>query len=144
MQRADTWFAVLMIALVILIGGGLWYVSQRSESPVYAPVEVAGSQVEVVQANTETRTITLKVNMQTAGFIGLHQAVGQAPGPQITVSSLLDTGDYSDLRLSMPVSASAQDFFILMFQDDGDGQYEPGVDLPVMSDGQVIKVPISL
>ncbi len=80
-----------------------------------------------------------------AGFITLHQRVGDAPGPLLASSTLLSEGIHSAFVLEVSGGLSdLESYLLLMVADDGDGVYEPGVDLPVMVDGQVIRVPVAL
>ncbi|MDQ5952101.1 MAG: hypothetical protein QG626_228, partial [Patescibacteria group bacterium] len=79
------------------------------------------------------------------GFVTVHLAIVEPPGPLIGKSPLLSIGTHLDLLVTTtePISPPGE-YFVLLFADDGDGVYESGVDLPVMSDGKVIKEKISL
>lgn len=142
MQNGD-WIGVLIVVM-ILAGIGL-FLSLAPEVPkvVYGPVEVTGSSITVDQSSE--RSVTVAAELKRAGFVTLHQAIGEAPGPIVGQSPLLAPGSYAELKIDTlePLSPTGE-YFVLLFVDDGDGVYEPGVDLPVMSDGKVIKQKFSL
>lgn len=151
MQTGD-WIGVLIVVM-ILAGIGL-FLSLAPEVPkvVYGPVEVTGSSI-VVEATTPSgsplagggREVRVAAELKRAGFVTLHQAIGEAPGPIVGQSLLLAPGSYPELVVSTtePLSPTGE-YFVMLFVDDGDGVYESGIDLPVMSDGKVIKQKFSL
>ena len=143
MQKGD-WLGLLTV-IAILVGIGLFFAYAPEAKPdVYAPVEVTGSSV-TVGAQTGEQSVRVTAEVKQPSFITVHQALGEAPGPVIGVSGLLAPGSYAPLSIALPVPiVPTNDYFILMFLDDGDGVFEAGVDLPIMSDGQVIKVKLSL
>ena len=140
MKRSDVFG---LLALVVCLGAILFFVlaAPEREPQIYAPVEVAGSAL-VLQPSQEAGASHVAVDSTLAksGFVTVHRAFGDAPADVLGVSEFLTPGNYSDLLipLSTPTEAGSS-YFVLMFLDDGDGVYEPRVDLPVMTDGKVIK-----
>lgn len=137
-----------IVGLVLVLGmlGGLAalfvFAPERSEI-AFAPLEVPGSALVLVEASEPG--VIVDTVMGNSGFITIHKFVGAAPGPFVGVSDLLEEGVHQAFAVSVSGGLSAMnDYVMLMIADDGDRVYEPGVDRPVMVDGQVIRVPVSL
>jgi hypothetical protein len=143
MHKGDIPGAVIIVGLIIGIAAFFVFASQAPVR-IYAPVEIPGSTLSVSQPTNES-AVMIAATLKQAGFVTVHQAIGEAPGPLIGQSDLLPPGTYTDITLNMLGALSADnDFYFLVFVDDGNGVYDPGIDLPVMSDGQVIKQKLSL
>ena len=143
MQKGD-WLGVIIVVAILAGGAGFLALAPKVPKVVYAPVEVTGSAV-TVDGELGERSVTMSAELKRDGFVTIHQAIGEAPGPVIGQSGLLAAGSYSGLMIEATEPLlSSSGYFILLFVDDGDGVYESGIDLPVMSDGKVIKVKISL
>ena len=143
MQKGDVFGLVIVITL--LVGIGIFFAYAPKASPdVYAPVEITGSAVTSV-AQTDDNAVQVSAEVKREGFVTVHQAIGEAPGPVIGHSPLLTVGTHTDLVIETTEGLlSLNDYFVLLFVDDGNGVYEAGVDLPVMSNGVVIKERLSL
>jgi hypothetical protein len=143
MQKGD-WLGVVIV--VVLLGGVAAFLAWAPDAPisVYAPVEVTGSSVTVgAQAGEESVRVSAEVKRNS--FVTVHKAIGDAPGPIVGASALLTPGTHAPLTIELNEPLVPLDaYFILMFLDDGDGVYESGIDLPIMSEGQVIKEKLSL
>ena len=134
-----------MIVGGILASVGLFFqFAPKAPVVVYAPVEVTGSSLTLGE-NAPGQVVNVSAEVKRPGFVTVHQAIGEAPGPIIGTSELLEVGGHAALVIHTdePLQPPAE-YFVLLFVDDGDGVYEPGVDLPVMSNGQVIKQKLSL
>ncbi|HRH32064.1 MAG TPA: hypothetical protein PLK06_01940 [bacterium] len=144
LQKGD-WLGVAIV-IVLLVGIGAFIAfAPKTEVRVYAPVEVTGSAVVLGEVVVDATSVPVTAEVKQAGFVTVHRAIGEAPGPLIGQSPLLSVGTHADLLVptTEPISPPGE-YFVLLFADDGDGVYESGVDLPVMSDGKVIKEKISL
>ena len=142
MQKGD--YIGLAIVITILVGIGLFFAyAPKAPVVVYSPVEITGSSVTVNPETTE-RSIQVSAEIKQPGFVTVHEAIGEAPGPVIGQTPLLTVGSHPNLTIETTGLEPLYDYFILLFVDDGDGIYEAGIDLPVMSDGQVIKQKVSL
>jgi hypothetical protein len=143
MHKGDIPGAVIIVGLII---GIVVFFTFASQTPVrvYAPVEIPGNSLLVSQS-ADGDVMTVTAILKQASFVTVHQAIGDAPGPLIGQSDLLQPGTYTDVTLKMfGTLLPASDYYFLVFVDDGNGVYDPGIDLPVMSDGQVIKQKLSL
>lgn len=134
-----------LISLVIMLGGAaalFVFAPERSEI-AFQPVEVAGSALVLV--DTQDAGVVVDAVLGTPGFITLHETIGDAPSTIVVSSPLLETGIHSALTLQ-PAGGLSPDmgYVMLMAADDGDGVYEPGVDRPVMVNGEVIRVPVDV
>ena len=136
----------LLAGIVVLGGLGAYFLwSPEGTRVEYVPTEVTGSQVTEIQVADDGRSVLIDANIEQAGFLTINAALGEAPGPALASSELLEPGEYDGVQVEVEPSLDASgEYFVLMFVDDGDGVYEPRIDLPVMSDGQVIKEPFSL
>ncbi len=142
MKKGDIWG---FVSLGIVLGGLalLFVFSPERKAFVFQPLEVPWSAL--VLADVSDQAVVLDAVLGKAGFITLHQRVGDAPGPLLASSTLLSEGIHSAFVLEVSGGLSdLESYLLLMVADDGDGVYEPGVDLPVMVDGQVIRVPVAL
>ncbi len=145
MQQRDILGLGIMLALLAGLGLFFAYAPKTSTNQnTFLPVEITGSSVTV---GTQTGEHALRVSAEIVqpGFVTVHQALGQAPGPVVGQSPLLSVGRHLNLVVTTTeLLLPGSQYFVLLFVDDGDGIYQTGVDLPVMSDGQVIKQTFSL
>lgn len=145
MQQRDILGLGIMLALLAGLGLFFAYAPKTSTNQnTFLPVEITGSSVTV---GTQTGEQALRVSAEIVqpGFVTVHQALGQAPGPVVGQSPLLSVGRHLNLVVTTTeLLLPGSQYFVLLFVDDGDGIYQTGVDLPVMSDGQVIKQTFSL
>ena len=143
MQKGD--LAGLVIVVAMLVGIALFFVlAKQAPKVIYAPTEIAGSEVTVGEL-ASANSVKITAEIKQAGFVAIHQAIGEAPGPIVGQSELLAAGSYVDFVIEATESLEPPaEHFILLFVDDGDGVFESGIDLPVMSDGQVIKRKLNL
>lgn len=142
MKKGDI---VGLVLVVSMLGGlaALFAFAPDAPEVSFAPVESPGSALVLIEA--QEPGVVVDAVLGEPGFITLHELVSTAPGPLVGVSDFLDAGVHQTLPLS--VSGGLQttyDYVMLMIVDDGDKVYEPGIDRPVMVDGQVIRVPVSL
>ncbi|MFZ2681859.1 MAG: hypothetical protein WAZ14_02080 [Patescibacteria group bacterium] len=142
MQKGD-WVGLISVGVILMgIGLFLWF-APRVDQLVYAPVEITGSAL-TGQVTPEENAVTVTAEIKQPGFVVLHEALGEAPGPIAGQTPLLAPGSYTNFLLVPTMPMGPQDYFLLLFVDDGDGVYEPMVDLPVMTAGQVLKYKLSL
>lgn len=142
MKQGDIWG---FVSLIFVLGGlaALFVFSPKRSEIIFQPVEVPGSALVLVEAQEEG--VVVDAVLGKPGFVTLHQRISDAPGPLVAVSDFLEEGISS--ALAIPVAGGLtelESYVLLMVVDDGDAVYEPGVDLPVMVDGQVIRVPVAL
>ena len=143
MQKGDVFGVVIVVALLVGVGAFFAYAPKASRV-VYAPTEIAGSSLTLL-TQTEERSVLVAAEVKQVGFVTVHQAIGDAPGPVIGQSPLLAVGSHPELSLETTEPLRPpNDYFVLLFVDDGDGVFEAGIDLPVMSEGQVVKQRLSL
>ncbi len=141
LKKEDVTGLVIVLVMVLLIAAFFIFAPKAPEIS-YVPVEATGSALSVAEPDAEQLgEITVDAVVKTPGFITFHQAIGQAPGEVVGRSVFLEPGEYKDfiIKLAEPLEPVNQ-YFALMFKDDGDKVYRAGVDLPVMSEGAVIKV----
>ena len=141
MKKEDLTGLVILLAIIAIIAAFFIFAPNASELS-YKPVEVTGSQLTVAEPDLgHLGEITVDATVKTPGFITFHEAIGQAPGPVVGTSAYLETGQYQGLviKLQQPLEPDNQ-FFALLFKDGGNKVFDLGVDLPVMSNGAVIKV----
>ncbi len=145
MQQRDILGLGIMLALLAGLGLFFAYAPKTSTNQnTFLPVEITGSSVTVgTQAGEQALRVSAEIVQP--GFVTVHQALGQAPGPVVGQSPLLSVGRHLNLVVTTTeLLLPGSQYFVLLFVDDGDGIYQAGVDLPVMSDGQVIKQTFSL
>jgi len=144
MQKGDLVGLIIVVTILVSIAAFLVF-APKAPKVTYTPVEITGSSVVLSDTQAVGRSVLVSVEVKQRGFVTIHQAIGDAPGPVIGQSPLLDPGSYAELSVeATEILQPPGQYFILLFVDDGDGVYEAGVDLPVMSEGQVIKQKLSL
>jgi len=140
--KKEDWGGLIILVVIIVVVVVFFFFAPSASPVAYGPIEVAGSALAVDSITDKTKLTEVHVNasLKAPGFIVFHEAIGQAPGPIAGQSSYLQAGEYHDLviHLSAPLQADDQ-FFGLIFKDDGNQTYDPGIDLPVMSGGVPIK-----
>jgi hypothetical protein len=144
MQKGD--FLGLAIVVVLLVGIALFfaYAPKAPPADIYAPVELTGSSI-TLGGKTGEQAITLSAEVKEPGFVSVHQAFGEAPGPVVGHSPLLTAGTHTDFTVETTEPLfPPNEYFLLLIKDDGDGIYEAGIDLPVMSGGEVVKQRLTL
>jgi hypothetical protein len=134
---------VVILAVVIVAVGLFFFLAPKAPQIVYRPVEETGSSLAVQEPSADNlHTIHVDAVLKVPGFITFHEAMGEAPGALVGTSAYLPAGEYKDFVIElMPGLEPDQQFMSLLFADDGNGRYEAGIDLPVMSEGVVIKAP---
>ncbi len=142
--KKEDWLGIGVVVFIILLVGAFFAFAPQAPEITYKPVEVTGSDLVVIApAKDQKDFVKVSATLVKPGFVVIHQAIGEAPGPIISSSPYLKAGTYIDYQIPTTLSAE-NDYFALLFADDGDGVYEAGVDLPVMSNGAVIKRGFSL
>ena len=140
MKRGDIVGLIIVLGMLSGVAALFVFAPQRAEVS-FAPVEVSGSALVFIEAHDSG--VVVDAVLGKPGFVTVHELVGKAPGAIVGVSDFLDVGIYQALFVftsdNMRLSG---DYVMLMVADDGDGVYEPGVDRPVMVNGEVIRVPV--
>ena len=133
---------IAILFVVIAVVAAFFLFAPNAPVISYRPIEETGSALSVADPDGQhLGEIHVDAVLKTPGFITFHEAIGQAPGGVVGSSPYLEPGEYKDLviTLTTPLEPVNQ-YFALMFKDDGNKVYDPGIDLPVMSEGKVIKV----
>lgn len=134
-----------LVSLVVMLGGlaALFAFAPERSEVAFQPIEVEGSALVLIEAGEPG--VIVDAVLGKAGFITLHDTIGDAPSTILASSDLLEEGIHSALILSVSGGLNLEGSYVmLMVADDGDGVYEPGVDRPVMVNGEVIRVPVEL
>ncbi|MFA5946509.1 MAG: hypothetical protein WC813_00605 [Patescibacteria group bacterium] len=140
-KKEDATGLVILFVMMVIIAT-FFVLAPNAPEISYRPVEETGSALIVVDPTLDNLgEIHVSATVKTPGFITFHEAIGQAPGGVVGVSEYLQPGEYKDLVITplRPLERDNQ-YFALMFKDGGNHKYDLGVDLPIMSNGAVIKV----
>ena len=134
--------APLLIPLIIV--GGLAYLVTRAPQAselAYAPVEYTGSDVIAGPQSSGAYVQIQSAEIKTPSFISIHESITQAPAQSIGYSGLLPAGSYADIpvTLSQTMLPGYRYIVLLMADTNSNGQFDIGVDLPIMSDGAVVR-----
>ncbi|RMD52303.1 hypothetical protein D6827_00265 [Candidatus Parcubacteria bacterium] len=131
------WELILGIAVILIVALIVFWAPEKG--PAYAPVDVGGGSISVTD-QPASDSVVLNAELAAPGFITVHSAIGDAPGPIIGVSDYLPVGKYDNLQI--PLSESLRPNFryiTLLHADNGDQVFVIDDDLPVMVDGAVVR-----
>lgn len=134
-----------LFSLLVILGGvaALFVFAPQQSEVAFKPIEVEGSALVLIEVGEPG--VVVDAVLGQPGFLTLHNTIGDAPSTILVSSQLLDEGIHSALPLAVPGGIDPLlNYVMLMVADDGDGVYEPGVDRPVMVNGEVIRVPVEL
>lgn len=134
-----------LVSLIVMLGGlaALFAFAPERSEIAFQPIEAEGSALVLIEAGEAG--VVVDAVLGKPGFLTLHDTIGDAPSTILASSDFLVEGIHSALTLSVPGGLDPLNGYVmLMVADDGDGVYEPGVDRPVMVNGEVIRVPVEL
>lgn len=142
MKKGDIFGLVSIVVMLGAVAALFVFAPERSEVE-FKPIEVEGSALVLVEAGEPG--VVVDIVMGAKGFVTLHEMLGAAPSTIVAATPLLEEGIHSAFALQVPGGLRPDiGYVMLMVADDGDGVYEPGVDRPVMVNGEVIRVPVEL
>lgn len=129
---------VAFLLLVVIGVGGLGAIfAFAPQTPVYAPVEITGSTLSVVAP--QDYRVDATVSLRKPGFVTIHQSLGGAPGPLVAVSMYLETTAVISSIAVDPALIAGGKYVALLHVDNGDMRFSMDDDLPVTSDGAVVR-----
>lgn len=134
----------LPVLLPVLIIGGLAYgalFAPKAPELGYAPVEFTGSDIVVLAQPNDTQAVMSKVVAKTPSFVTVHESMSGAPAEIIGTSAILPVGEYQNIAvpLNRETLPGYRYIVLLMADTNANGVFDAGVDLPIMSEGAVIK-----
>lgn len=143
MQKGD-WIGLGMTGVAIAIFGALLWSAPEAPEVDFGPVDVGGGAVSI-PAQTLAGAVTFSAELAKPGFVSIHESVGPAPGEVIGVSSLLPEGATTDATISLSTEMiPGLTYIALLHVDNGDGMYRTDDDMPVKTDGSVVRVDFKL
>lgn len=128
-------FPLCLVAFLLYV----FFFAPPAEEVIYAPVDVGGGEI-TVQNQYDLNRVTLGAEFAAPGFISIHESLSGAPAQVIGSTELMEPGQYDSIEilLDQPMLPGYR-YITLMTADDGDGVFEPGIDLPVEFDGAVVR-----
>lgn len=133
-------FLIILLVILALVGIGLlMFWSPEASNRAYGPVDVGGGELQVgEQANLDR--VELTATLAAPGWITIHQAMGSAPAQIIGTSEYLPVGNYLGLTIDLdePMLPGYK-YIALLHVDDGDQEFESHFDLPVETEGNVVR-----
>lgn len=138
-------FLVLITATILLAGcartqpqpnqptpAAIPSVSPSPAKTTTAPARVGGNLIYVPEQTPGSVVTVAQVGLEQPGYVVVHRAAGEKPGPIVGASALIAAGDHADLAVSLSQrTADGQTFFAMLHRDDGDGQFDARTDAPV-------------
>ena len=128
-----------VILLIVILGIGMFlYLAKSAPELSYGPIEIAGSSIAATAPGNGEVDVT--VTLMEPGFITIHRAVGNAPGPIIGSSGLVSVGENVSVTIlvSEPMNAGSP-YIALLHADNGDGKLVISQDMPVTSNGVSVR-----
>lgn len=139
MKKLDFFIRVVFpVAFLVFVIYVMFFAPKASEIS-YAPVDVGGGSI-TVQNQDDLNKVVLGAEFVAPGFVSIHESMSGAPAQVIGHTSLMDVGNYESIEILLDqMMLPGYRYITLMTVDDGDGVFEPGIDLPVKVNGQVIR-----
>lgn len=134
MTKSDAIFLGVIILAVLGFGALFAFAPQ---TPVYAPVELTGSTMTAT--STADYRVDAWVTLKQPGFVTIHESIGGAPGPVVATSMYLETTSVVSSIAVDPALNVGAPYVALLHVDNGDGEFVMEEDMPVMSDGVVVR-----
>lgn len=135
----------IMTVGVVVIGlgviGAIVFVAPEAPELNYGAVEVAGT-VFAEYSETSDGVITVKGEMGAPGYVTVHTSIGGAPGPVIGQSGYLEQGPFMTSMVVQQSVAAGETYVVLAYKDDGDATLAIGADMPIASNGKVVRADI--
>ncbi len=137
MKKSD--IVLVSFLLLVLVGlGYLFFLAPVSETG-YRQVEVTGSEMTAT-AGPNLSYVDVDATIVQGAFVTIHESMGSAPGTIIGTSRYYEPGIYSNLSTNVTSLLQAGSTYIaLLHVDDGDKVFVVDKDLPVTSNGQVVR-----
>ncbi len=134
MKKGD---AIFLASVVLLVAGLGALFAFAPQTPVYAPVELTGSTMTAT--SSADYRVDAWVQLQQPGFVTVHESFGGAPGAVVAVSMYMDTTSVvTSIAVDPPLNVGAP-YIALLHVDNGDHVFVMEDDLPVMSDGTIVR-----
>ncbi len=132
-------FIVSAVFIGVLLFGVYLFTAQPAEEIAYKPVDVGGGSI-TVENQPDTSRVVLDATLAAPGWITVHESLSGAPATVVGTSRFLPVGEYVDLEIlpTEELVAGAR-YITLLHVDNGDERFEILEDLPVMTDGQVVR-----
>lgn len=138
-MKRDVLLGTLIFAAIL--GFGLYmFLFDPAVEVSYRPVDIEGAEL-IIPNQIGTRDVeVVRVNLPVPGFVSIHESLSGAPAAPVGSSPLLE-GLHENVIFDLEGELNLQlGNVALLLADDGDGIYEPGVDLPISVDGEVIRI----
>ncbi len=137
MKKDILGFGLLTLCLIGL--GAFFIFAPKAPEIAYQPVDVSGGSITVVDQNDVT-AVTLDAELVEAGWITIHESMGDAPAAIIGTSGYLPAGTYDDLVITLDQDMlPGYKYITLLHVDDGDKRYVTDEDLPARVNGAVVR-----
>lgn len=134
---------ITVLGVVALIGGIGAFIAFSEPAP-----EIDGTQVEVEGAVLleayvpSLEAINAVIDVPVMSFVTVHESLGGAPGPIIAQSGLMEPGKRMTSMAARPLLTPGAEYIVLVHKDNGDSVYSPDTDLPITSDGDVLRADV--
>lgn len=133
-------FFIIILIIFALAGiAGLLFWAPESSNRAYGPVDVGGGELQVDEQDNLDQ-VGLTATLVAPGWVTIHRAMGSAPAQIIGTSEYLPVGGYLELTIDLdePMLFGYQ-YIALLHVDDGDQEFDSHYDLPVETNGQVVR-----
>jgi hypothetical protein len=139
-MKRDVVFGIAVF--VIIMAFGLYLLAFEPAAEVgYRPLEVEEAELIIPNQLGLNAVEVERASIPVPGFISIHESLSGAPAAPIASSQLLAPGVYEDIIIDIESGLNPQlGNVALLLADDGDGVYEPGIDLPLSVSGEVVRV----
>lgn len=140
-KKSDIVSLIFILAAITGLGALFFIAPTKPADLGYVPVELPGSTLAITPGASWASMQLFTVNLVQDGFITIHEAIGNAPGPIIGTSGFLDHGlhEGTGVQLKTPLTPGLT-YIALLHVDNGDQVFTVVDDLPVSVDGQVVRV----
>ena len=137
-MKSDYLILFVVLILVALFGAAL-FLAREAPEITYKPIDVGGGSITIAD-QTQLDTVVFDVELAAPGFVTIHRTMSAAPAEIIGISQYLEAGSYANFTMQLQEEMlPGYKYAALLHADNGDKIYVTDDDLPVTTDGEVVR-----
>lgn len=134
-------YVLLFTVLIILLAlGGFIFFAPKASNLEYKPIDVGGGSITVENQPDDLAIVTLNAELVAPGWITIHESLAGAPATIVGTSTYIEAGVHENFVIQLTEEmAPGYRYIALLHADNGDQRFEILEDLPVETNGEVVR-----